>query len=319
MTASHTPDEIPPSAEAAPLILDVKGNALDDGPGIRSVVFFKGCPLACVWCHNPESKKARPELAFDAKACTGCEACLAVCDAGALARGNPGYVDRQVCIRCFACAAVCPSGALAQVGQVMPVEGLVEKLLRDKPFYDTSGGGVTFSGGEPTLFMPYLSSLAAALQAAGVSTLLETCGHFDADRFETRVLPHLDAIYFDLKLFDGELHRRYCGLSNDIILTNFIRLWALSRGSHFSLLPRIPLVPGLTATQANIRAWVSFLKIHRVGRVKLLAYNPLWPAKAARIGEDNPHAAAAALQDWMPPADVARLEGLFHEAGIETL
>ncbi len=177
MTASHTPDEIPPSSEAAPLILDVKGNALDDGPGIRSVVFFKGCPLSCVWCHNPESKKALPELAFDAKTCAGCEGCLAVCEAGARSRRIPGYVDRRVCQQCFACAAVCPLGALAQVGPVMPVEGLVEKLLRDKPFYDTSGGGVTFSGGEPTLFMPFLSSLASALQAAGVSTLLETCGH----------------------------------------------------------------------------------------------------------------------------------------------
>ena len=317
-TAQATNDRSPPP-EAAPLILDVKGNALDDGPGIRSVVFFKGCPLACVWCHNPESKRALPELAFDAKACTGCEACLAVCEAGALARRNPGYVDRRICRQCFACAAVCPSGALEQVGQVMPVEGLIEKLLRDKPFYDTSGGGVTFSGGEPTLFMPYLSSLAATLQAVGVSTLLETCGHFDGERFEALVLPHLDAIYFDLKLFDRELHKRYCGLPNDRILANFLRLGALSRGNHFALLPRIPLVPGLTATRTNMRAWAAFLKTHRIGQVKLLAYNPLWPAKAARIGEDNPHAATATLQDWMPPADVARLEGLFHEAGIETL
>ena len=319
MSAAQTANDLYPPPEAAPFILDVKGNALDDGPGIRSVVFFKGCPLTCVWCHNPESKNAFPELAFDARACTGCEVCLAVCEAGALARRNPGYVDRRVCRQCFACAAVCPSGALEQVGQAMTVEALTARLLRDKPFYDTSGGGVTFSGGEPTLFMSYLASLAAALQGAGIATLLETCGHFDGDRFEALVLPHLDAIYFDLKLFDRERHKRYCGLPNDRILANFLRLWARSRGSHFSLLPRIPLVPGLTATRANIRAWAAFLKTHRIGRVKLLAYNPLWPAKAARIGEDNTFAATSALQDWMPPADVARLEGVFHEAGIETL
>lgn len=134
MTASHTPDEIPPSSEAAPLILDVKGNALDDGPGIRSVVFFKGCPLSCVWCHNPESKKALPELAFDAKACAGCEGCLAVCEAGARSRRIPGYVDRRVCQQCFACAAVCPLGALAQVGPVVPGAGEPRRRTVDTLF-----------------------------------------------------------------------------------------------------------------------------------------------------------------------------------------
>ena len=308
-----------PPAESAPLILDVKGNSLDDGPGIRSVVFFKGCPLSCVWCHNPESKKAVVEIAFDAAACAGCNSCLAVCEQAALSRRNSGYIIRQACSLCFACVSACPSGALEQVGRAMSVDLIVDAILKDKPFFDTSGGGVTFSGGEPTLFLPFLSRLASSIRQAGVHTLLETCGLFDGDRFASLVLPHLDTIYFDLKIFDREAHRRYCGVPNDIILENATRLAERARHGDIDFLPRIPLVPGITATPGNLGAWAAFLKTHRLNQVKLLAYNPLWPEKTVKIGEDNTYAANKPLQAWMSPAEIEELEDIFHQSGIQTL
>ncbi len=319
MTAPPPHGERNASEEAAPLILDVKGNSLDDGPGIRSVVFFKGCPLTCVWCHNPESKKAAAELAYDAGACTGCETCLTACEKGALDRNLPGYVDRQACDRCFACAAVCPSGALERVGLERSVDEITASILKDKPFFDTSGGGVTFSGGEPTLFPSFLGRLAESIKRAGVHTLLETCGFFDGERFAALVLPHLDTIYFDLKLFDRAAHRRFCGLPNDVLIDNFLTLADLAHRGAIELLPRIPLVPEITATEANIAAWAEFLARHHWGEVKLLAYNPLWPEKVAKIGEDNSLAGQDGMQTWMPAEEVARLEDVFHRAGIATL
>jgi pyruvate formate lyase activating enzyme len=132
----------------SPLVLEIKGNSLDDGPGIRSVIFFKGCPLSCVWCHNPESRKAAPEIAFDGKLCVDCGECRKTCPERALSKIHPFYVDRTLCNLCYLCADACPSGALEKVGKTMTVDAIMEKILPDKPFYDASGGGVTLSGGE---------------------------------------------------------------------------------------------------------------------------------------------------------------------------
>ncbi len=125
------------------LILEIKGNSLDDGPGIRTVVFFKGCPLNCVWCHNPESKKKAIELSWDSKECIGCKSCIEVCRANAISVKNPYYIDRSKCTLCFECVDVCPSGALSRVGKYMTVNEIMKEILKDKPFFITSGGGVT--------------------------------------------------------------------------------------------------------------------------------------------------------------------------------
>ena len=150
-----------------PLILEISGNALDDGPGIRSVIFFKGCPLSCVWCHNPEGKRAVREIAFDAKACVGCDTCMKLCPEKALSRGNRHFIDRTRCSLCFLCADACPSEALSRVGLEMEVGEIVYTVMKDKPFYDVSGGGVTLSGGEPALFMDFTAALLSRLKAQG--------------------------------------------------------------------------------------------------------------------------------------------------------
>ncbi|HON79562.1 MAG TPA: glycyl-radical enzyme activating protein, partial [Spirochaetota bacterium] len=262
-----------------PLVLEIKGNSLDDGPGIRSVVFFKGCPLSCVWCHNPESQGAAAELSFDGEKCIRCGTCSFLCGLGALSETNPGFVDRGKCDRCFACVQECPSGALSLMGTAMTPEEIAARVLCDKPFYDTSGGGVTLSGGEPTLFMNFTSRLLQILKAEGVHTLVETCGFFQYDNFSAAILPYTDTVFYDLKIFDEGAHKKYCGVPNGTILENFVKLADTARSGGPELLPRVPLVPGITDTPENLRAIAAFLREHSIDEARLLSYNPLWRAK----------------------------------------
>ncbi|MBI9085128.1 MAG: glycyl-radical enzyme activating protein [Desulfobacterales bacterium] len=302
-----------------PLILDIRGNSLDDGPGIRTVVFFKGCPLSCIWCHNPESKSAGWEIGFAADECVGCNTCLTLCPEGALARENPYFIDRSRCTLCFTCADACPSGALSRVGSQMPAEEIVRQILRDKPFFDTSGGGVTLSGGEPTRHMGFLSRLLRPLKDKGVHTLLETCGLFDFQRFCQSVLPWTDTVYFDIKLMDAKAHRQYCGAGNDKILDNFEKLAQRFREDRSRLLPRTPLIPDITATEENLTAIAAFLGRAGMDRIQLMAYNPLWLEKNAKIGEYSSHGNDASMATWMSPEKISSCRAIFNNVGIHAI
>jgi len=306
-----------PSA-SEPLILDVKGNSLDDGPGIRSVVFFKGCPLSCVWCHNPESKRTGPEISFDPKPCVGCGTCRDVCPEEALSPDNPYYIDRDRCTLCYACVEACPSDALSRVGEPMTVPAIMEKIMADKPFFDTSGGGLTLSGGEPTLFMEFTGRLLAAARGAGIHTLLETCGFFDRDRFLEQVYPHVDAIYYDLKLYDPAAHQKDCGVPNKKILDNFRHLAARVEQDGKTLLPRTPLIPEITATATNLRQIADFLKELGRRQAALLAYNPLWHDKTAQIGQADPWADKTVMNTFLDKETLRKCHAIFAEKGIET-
>ena len=281
-----------------PFILEIKGNSLDDGPGIRSVVFYKGCPLSCVWCHNPESKKAVAEISFDAKLCIDCGVCREVCPEKALDRNNCFYIDRRKCTLCYLCVDSCPSGALDRVGKAMTVNDIMQKILPDKPFFETSGGGVTLSGGEPTLFMEFTSRLLQSLKQNNIHTLLETCGYFDLNMFMDMLYPHLDAIYFDIKIIDSDAHKKFCGRSNDKILDNFSRITRKAKKDNKVLFPRIPLVPDMTDTEANMKAIAMFLKSVDVTEASLLAYNPLWHEKSDKIGVDDPYKKSKAMTSF---------------------
>ena len=300
----------------APLIIDIKGNSLDDGPGIRSVIFFKGCPLNCVWCHNPESKKTSPEIAFDARVCIGCGACRDICPQNALSPDSRFYIDREKCDLCFACVDICPSGALDRVGKPGFVSEILKKVLPDKPFYDTSGGGVTLSGGEPTLYPRFTSELLTALQEQGIHTLLETCGHFDPDTFMDLLYPHIDVIYFDIKLMDSAAHKAYCGRTNGRILDNFKHLVEASRKDGKPLLPRTPLIPGITDTPENIMAIARFLKGQGIKEASLLSYNPLWHEKSTKVGADDPYATDKAMTSFSERTVLERCSKVFAAAGI---
>lgn len=299
-----------------PLILELKGNSLDDGPGIRSVIFFKGCPLSCLWCHNPESKKPETEISFAAGECIGCGTCLATCQQQALSKDNPFYIDRSKCNLCLECVNTCPSGALSRVGKEMTTDELTEIILRDKPFFDVSGGGLTLSGGEPTMYMNYTSELMQKLKARGIHTLLETCGQFRFDNFERLVLPFIDMIYYDIKLMDPELHKLYCGVGNELILDNFLRLTRLSENGGFSIIPRTPLIPNITDTEPNLNAIACFLQQLGVRKAQLLLYNPLWYEKNQKLGLENQQFSGENKR-WQDQEKVARCESIYRDRGIE--
>lgn len=294
-----------------PLIFEIKPNSLDDGPGIRTVVFFKGCPLSCVWCHNPEGRSADLEIAFEAGKCIACDSCLGVCPEDALARSNPFYIDRLRCTLCSECLKACPSGALTEIGREYSVVEIVETVARDRPFFADSGGGVTLSGGEPTMFVGFSAKLAEALRDKGIPVLLETCGLFNFDSFAKLLYPHLDLIYFDLKIIDEQAHRRYCGASNETILRNLVSLSRLKGEGGIDFLPRIPLVPGLTDGEENLAAIAGFLRSNDIRRVALLPYNPLWGPKSAKVGRGAPAIEGAELGRWMPDEELARCRSYF--------
>jgi pyruvate formate lyase activating enzyme len=306
----------PGSKARTPLILEVKGNSLDDGPGIRSVVFFKGCPLSCAWCHNPESKRASVEISFDAGLCVDCGNCRKVCPKEALSHANRFYIDRNKCDLCFRCIDACPSGALDRVGKDMTVGDILKKILPDRPFFETSGGGVTLSGGEPTLFMDFTAGLLKSLKEHGIHTLLETCGQFDLDRFMETLYPGLDAIYFDIKIMDSAAHKKYCGIPNERILENFARLLEISKKDAKVLLPRIPLIPGMTDTEANIAAIAAFLKGLHVSEAMLLSYNPLWHEKSDKVGAEDPYKKNREMTSFADKNILERCRGIFANSGI---
>ena len=268
----------------APLILEIKGNSLDDGPGIRSVVFFKGCPLSCIWCHNPESKRVDAEISYDKDTCIGCGTCVKKCALNAVSPLNPTFVDRERCNLCYDCAGSCPAKAITRVGMEMTQEELLKKLLSDKPFYDISGGGVTLSGGEASLFTEWVGELAKKLHDNGVKVLLETCGHFDYDKAEKHLLPYVTDIFCDIKIYDREKHRKYCGVYNDRILENFRRMIADRDQYGYSIMPRVPLIPGITDTDENLTEIAEYMRDCGVNKTDLLPYNPTWYPKNDKLG-----------------------------------
>jgi pyruvate formate lyase activating enzyme len=300
------------------LVLEIKGNSLDDGPGIRSVVFFKGCPLSCLWCHNPESKRAGVEISFQADECVACDTCLEICSLDALSRENPFFIDRERCNFCFECADACPSGALARVGTEMSVETVVEKVIKDKPFYDTSGGGVTFSGGEPGLHLDFLSKVLSRLKKEDVHTLVETCGHFNLEKFRERIYPHTDMIYYDIKIIDESDHERYCGWGNRLILKNFVELHKQWQAGGVEVRPRIPLIPGITDSTENIDAIISLFRQVGVVKTHLMPYHPLWQEKNRQIGIEAEKPENVAMDGWIAQDQVKYCEKKFHAAGIKT-
>jgi len=292
------------------LVTDIKRNSLDDGPGIRTTVFFKGCPLSCTWCQNPETKSGAQQIVYEAAYCFGCESCTRACVTGAISiTRQGGYpVDKNKCglnAGCRgACMDACPRNALRPAGVAYSPQELYNKLIKDAVFYKHSNGGVTFSGGEPTLHMPYLSQLAVMLKEKSVHLCLETCGHYEHDRFERLLLPYLDLIYFDIKFISNQKHKEYCGMPNDIILDNFRELLSLK---DVALLPRVPLVPGVTAQRDNLLEIRDFFTKCGIREISLLPYNPLWLSKLPGMGIDS----AYSHDSWMSKAEKDEVKEIF--------
>jgi len=278
------------------LIFHVQRFSLQDGPGLRSTVFLKGCPLACTWCHNPESQNPEPELFTVESRCFHCGACKGVCS-------NPE------CRSCGLCVEACPSGARQMAGRRVRSGQLLEELLRDRLFFDQSGGGVSFSGGEPLMQADFVCELASALKGQGVHTALDTCG-FARREDLLRVAACVDLVLYDLKLIDEARHQEATGESSALILAN---LEALSQ-VHSAIRIRVPIIPGLNDDEGNLEATARIAARTRgLRRVDLLPYHANGAAKFGRLGKSYSLDAVRA-----PSAErMEEIAGRFRARGIE--
>jgi pyruvate formate lyase activating enzyme len=263
-------------------IFDVQRFSIHDGPGIRTTVFLKGCPLRCLWCHNPEAVSREIQLGFSAARCLRCGSCAEACPHGGHhfdpERGHT--LDRAACDVCGRCVEACQARALELIGRDAGVEQVLAEVLRDRAFYETSGGGLTLSGGEPLAQLEFSTALLAAAKAAGLHTAVETCGAVPWPSFEA-VRGLVDLWLFDLKESDPERHREFTGASNRQILANLAQL----HDSGARILARLPLVPGLNARPEHLRAVAQLVEgLPGLVGVEVMPYHRLGLAKRQRLG-----------------------------------
>jgi pyruvate formate lyase activating enzyme len=298
-------------------ILHLQRLSTEDGPGIRTTVFFKGCPLHCAWCHNPESISSNLQTQWFAVRCLDCKTCVAACPNGCLTMTDEGLVmERELCEVCGTCIEACPSGAREMLGKIVSVEALLSELLKDRAYFEKSGGGVTLSGGEPTLQPDFTEALLRGLKAQGISTALDTCGLASARTLD-RLLPYTDLVLFDLKLFDLSAHQEFTGVSNVQILENLnhIRDTIRSQSRPIGLWIRTPLIPGATGTGANLSAIGRHLADQldgTVSRWELCAFNNLCRDQYTRLGLEW----AYAKTPLMTRAELAHCEQIAKASGF---
>lgn len=292
------------------IVTNIQRFSIHDGPGIRTTVFFKGCPLRCRWCQNPESLHAHPEIAFYAENCAHCYRCASACPQDAILREPTQRVDFKRCDGCGRCARVCSRDGLRQVGRLWSAPALVVEILKDRDHYDESGGGVTLSGGEPGLQAAFLEVLLPQLKTAGLHVTLQTCGLFRWKRIAPLV-PLIDLVYFDLKHMDPGAHRHLTGADNQLILKNFTRL----AGRRARLQPRMPVIPGHNDARADVTAVARWLKRSGFRTIHCLAYHNLGEAKRKRIHSDLTPLAV----DTPVEAAMARVQSAFEHEGIHAV
>jgi pyruvate formate lyase activating enzyme len=263
----------------------------EDGPGIRTTVFLKGCLLNCEWCHNPESISAEPELQWLENNCIACRTCEDTCPNGCLQLLESGIqINRELCEQCGECAAACPGNALELLGTQISTDELFTELVKDRAYYQKSGGGVTLSGGEPAIQANFIKAVMSRLQAEGIHTALDTCG-LVSEKHLRKLLPHTNMVMFDIKEIDPVKHQEFTGQSNELILKNLLlaRDYIRDGSPDITLWIRTPLIPGATATRENIEGIGAFLSENLAGvieRWELCAFNNLCADKYQRLGKD---------------------------------
>jgi pyruvate formate lyase activating enzyme len=278
------------------IVFDTQHYAIYDGPGIRTIIFLKGCPLHCSWCQNPESQKLNPQISYFEEKCVRCGKCIEACPNDALKLLDDKIQrDERLCVVCGTCVEACPNDVMELIGEEKSVQELVEIVIRDKPFYENSGGGVTISGGEPTMQSEFLLALLKALKEQGIDTAIETCGFFK----EELLLPlveYTDLFLFDLKHMNSPIHKEYTGVSNELILSNFTYIHSMLGSER--IIPRIPLIPGMNIDEKNLNEIALFLKgINYHGPVHLMPYNKLTKTKYEKVGMSHLYKDMGELSD----------------------
>lgn len=253
------------------IIFDIQRNSFVDGPGIRTTVFFKGCNLKCAWCHNPESQSAKPQMMFYKDKCTGCGKCKSVC---------PYHLEQ--CELCGKCTFYCPVDARMVCGKEHTADEVLKEVLKDKAFYETSGGGVTFSGGECMMQIEPLTEMLKMCKENGIHTAVDTAGHIPFESFE-KILPYTDLFLYDIKIFDSQKHKQYVGVSNELILENLKKLFERKA----KLWIRIPIIPDVNDSIEEIQKIKDFLKtIGTAEKIELLPYHAMGENKYRAISKE---------------------------------
>jgi len=314
------------------MVFDIQRMSINDGPGIRTTVFLKGCPLRCLWCHNPEGRHARPQLAFTPRLCIACGYCFEHCPNGAHLISGTDYeiqavskpenreekkkfrslspklhrLERERCAECFVCTEECYSGALEVMGKEMSAGEVLAEVVKDQPFYEESGGGMTLSGGEPLAQVAFAHQLLLGAKARGLHTCIETCGFAPQQHLAT-VMASVDLFLFDYKESDPERHREFTGQTNELIIENLRFLDA--QGAAFVL--RCPIVPGVNLREDHLQGIVALARsLRHCQGIHIMGHHALGESKRERLGEDPGAARFANMSREEVQAVVARVREL---------
>ncbi|MBR5586337.1 MAG: glycyl-radical enzyme activating protein [Clostridia bacterium] len=261
-----------------PEIFNISRCSLDDGPGVRTVVYFKGCNMRCKWCHNPESHSASPEISYAKQKCVGCGRCAEICPDCHQMLGGEHIFKREKCIGCGKCADICVAKSLTVVGEKTSPSDLLARVMKDEDYFKATGGGVTLSGGECLLYPEFAAEFLKLCAERGINALVESAFNVDAENIE-KVMPYVDEFYVDLKLFDSEKHKEFTGVGNEKIKENILKF------ANEKMTIRIPLIPGVNDDDENLSASVQFAKKAGVKAVQLLKYNYLYASKYELSGK----------------------------------
>jgi pyruvate formate lyase activating enzyme len=298
-----------PSIQERGVVFDIMRYCLHDGPGIRTTIFLKGCPLRCSWCHNPEGRSGGIELSFREDRCVRCGDCFEFCPNGAVRQEGDRFLPvRENCASCGTCVDHCYAGARELIGREMSVGEVFYEILKDVAFYDQSGGGVTFSGGEP-LFQPrFLEAVCEACRPYGIHRAVETTG-FCGSKTMQRIASVTDLFLYDLKIMDDEAHRRFTGAGNEQILRNLVEL--SQAGSE--VIVRMPVLPGINDHESNLREMATFLSTKtKVQEIHLLPFHRIGHDKSRRIGQE-----ASVMELPVPSGErMQSLASYFRERGL---
>lgn len=262
------------------IVFDIQRFSIHDGPGIRTIVFLKGCPLSCWWCCNPEAQTIKPIMMYRLDRCIHCGLCLSACPQGALSAQNPGFIDREKCLGCGACESICPTEALVKKGKVMTVKEVVAILKKDETIYRHSGGGITISGGEALVQHAFTTELLKACQIKGWHTAMETTGMTNSEQALENVFSYLDLVLMDVKSCDEEVHKKFTGVSNRLIQQNAKIITAKAK-----TVVRVPTIPGVNADEKSFLDICDFAAtLTGVDTIHILPYHTYGENKYTLLG-----------------------------------